>query len=1361
MKQQQKVYGEAIRRIAQRIDRGEFAAAAGELDLLRQAHGAQADLLHLRGLTRLGLGEAAKARREIEAALALYPQFADFHVSHGRACEALGDAAAALQAYGRALELAPGHVHACIKLGEALVRAGQFKQVVEVTRTALACGADDYRLDFQLGFALIQISENQAAAESLAKAITKKPDFCEAHNNLGNILRRQGKKEAALSEYDKALAGAPGYIDALYNKSALLLALGQDNEAYTLLEKIVAQAPSLAVAWANLAEAALACDKTDVLAKLAETCLSEGKGTSGPLLALTNLARFEHDYARVLQVVSQHGHKLQNADPIDHVPYLIALDLVIAKWLRGDRSGRKAYLEALLSGFVNVRRDLGTTKIFFEMLLRLERWNEKHPVATSDRVVLTCIGDSHALTLANAPLQLDGREGRVNSCFVMGAKMFHLSQSGKSKYKVCLDRALQAAPRGIPVLLCFGEIDCRLWEGIVPAWRAGKLPNLDKAVKQQAASYVESILANPAGKGLEFWFQSVPAPSLDWNTVGESDKQLLIGVIRSFNAGLRETVNKHASRYIDAYALTAKADGTSNQLWHLDAHHLKPTYLQQLLAQEQQSAVAQPAMLVAFQQKCQERRWDEARNILEANPGLVEDMAGAWLFLGIGFHQIEQLGNARACYERALVIKESLTAASNNLALILRAQGDLVGALHAIEGACRFAPTNAALMQSRGMLQETLGMAGEAAASYEEAVQLAPANHKYHLLLAQARIKLGELSAAVEHYREALKLNPGLADAHFNLGHVYRHMGRVEDAVLAYSNAWKIKPDFLEARLSHCRSLMAAGRNREAIGLAIEIFRCGESAKTRAVLATCLSGLAEGSYSSDETRLIKQFLVRALDESWTRPAYMTPAALKLFRSNRVFVAWQVLIGQNQQTGEGEVCELTGNMNLAELYADELLRAMLRTAPVPDNEIESFLTAVRMDLLARVAYGQGTGLDEAALGFYCDLARQCFINEYLYAVTQEEKTLCDELARKFTPDAPGGQWQLVALASYMPLHILPSCERLLERMWPEEVEAVVRQQVAEPLEERRLQAEIKSLTAICDTVSAQVRRQYEENPYPRWVRPAPPSEFADINTRMRRWFPLADIVPLALSGPLEILIAGCGTGQQSIETALNYPDAHVLAIDLSLSSLGFALRKSREIGVENVEYAHADILELDKDGRQFDLIESSGVLHHMENPECGWQVLFDRLRPGGLMNIALYSELARQNVVAAREFIASKGYGKTAEDIRACRHEMVQSRQDMPWRSIFRWGDFYSVSACRDLIFHIQEHRFTIPRIANFLERNDMTLIGFNVAPQTLTAYRQCFPDDPAAVNLGNWDVFEQEKPDTFAGMYQFWIQKRS
>jgi len=255
------------------------------------------------------------------------------------------------------------------------------------------------------------------------------------------------------------------------------------------------------------------------------------------------------------------------------------------------------------------------------------------------------------------------------------------------------------------------------------------------------------------------------------------------------------------------------------------------------------------------------------------------------------------------------------------------------------------------------------------------------------------------------------------------------------------------------------------------------------------------------------------------------------------------------------------------------------------------------------------------------------------------------------------------------------------------------------------------------------------------------------------------FPFASFQHHRKSGIIEILVAGCGTGQHSIGTAQRFKGAQVLAIDLSLGSLSYAKRKTRELDLTSIEYAQADLLELKSLGRSFDVIESGGVLHHLLEPLSGWRVLLSLLRPGGFMLLGLYSEIARRQIVMAREFVAERGYGMTAEEIRRCRQTLMELDNCEKFPKTINSSDFYTISTCRDLLLHSQEHHFTLTSIGAFLRDNDLMFLGFQIGADVIHAYRQRFPDDPAAANLDNWQTFENDNPDTFAGMYNFWIQK--
>jgi hypothetical protein len=130
------------------------------------------------------------------------------------------------------------------------------------------------------------------------------------------------------------------------------------------------------------------------------------------------------------------------------------------------------------------------------------------------------------------------------------------------------------------------------------------------------------------------------------------------------------------------------------------------------------------------------------------------------------------------------------------------------------------------------------------------------------------------------------------------------------------------------------------------------------------------------------------------------------------------------------------------------------------------------------------------------------------------------------------------------------------------------------------------------------------------------------------------------------------------------------------------------------------------------------------------------------------------------VVAARKFITEQGYEATPMDIRRCRQDLLSMEDNMQFKKLTTLGDFYGASECRDLLFHVQEHRFTLSQLKEILEELSLDFIGFFLRPNVIQQYGERFPDDRSKKNLDYWAQFEAENPDTFTGMYQFMVQKR-
>ena len=710
-----------------------------------------------------------------------------------------------------------------------------------------------------------------------------------------------------------------------------------------------------------------------------------------------------------------------------------------------------------------------------------------------------------------------------------------------------------------------------------------------------------------------------------------------------------------------------------------------------------------------------------------------------------------------------------------NTAISHHQAGRLDAAIEGYRQALLQDPGHIAALANLGSALCEQGKPGEAEACLRHAVTLAPGNAELHNNLGTALYDQGKLEAALVSFRQTLALNPGHEQALGNLGTVMIGMGRLEEAAAGFQAELAGHPNSLSAlkslgivrwqmdQLPEAEScfrrilqlapgnpdaldqlaavLLGQGKVSDALDTVGESLHRGETSQNRILFCDIVRSLR---WSADNAAL-RLLLTKALLTPWTRPERLAITAASMIRQGAVtgaMIAKAVAAWPNPLSA----AELFGETGLASLDGDHLLLAMMTTAQNTELTLERFFTLARRALLIEACD------KDAALAFRSALAQQCFINEYVFFQDDEETARAEAARARLTAALEKGDAisaSLVAtVASYAPLSDLPG---LLERQWPAPLLALLNQQITEPAEEKRLAATLPALTPIEDAVSQKVQAMYEQNPYPRWVKAPPPVIQDSIGGYLHRQFPRA-IFSWESNDTPDFLSAGCGTGHLALEFPQNIR-ARVLAVDLSRTSLAYAKRKGGELGLTNITFAQADILKLTG---SFDAIESSGVLHHMADPLGAWRHLLGLLRPGGFMLLGFYSEAARQGVVRARNFIAEKGYGDTPSEIRRARQAILE--MDRITR-VSSCGDFFGISTCRDLLFHIQETRFTLGEIGAFLKENNLKLLGFEIDTDVLAAYRRRFPQDLAATDLSNWQEFEADHPDIFIGMYSFWVQK--
>jgi|CZQE01.1.fsa_nt_gi SAM-dependent methyltransferase len=292
-------------------------------------------------------------------------------------------------------------------------------------------------------------------------------------------------------------------------------------------------------------------------------------------------------------------------------------------------------------------------------------------------------------------------------------------------------------------------------------------------------------------------------------------------------------------------------------------------------------------------------------------------------------------------------------------------------------------------------------------------------------------------------------------------------------------------------------------------------------------------------------------------------------------------------------------------------------------------------------------------------------------------------------------------------------------------------------------------------APCESsVTAQVAAQYDQWPYPVWQRAA-----AGTGQSFRKVIgALGPDAPQDMPEDAKVLVAGCATGKDPIGLARRFPGLRITAIDISAGAIALATARRAESGVHNVDFRQLDIYNVGSLNRQFDFIVSSGVLHHLPDPELGWARLVEALRPGGVMRLMLYSKFARLPVQAARRNIEHLLAGATIDDdlLRAVRAHFLER----PPGPITHSPDFYHLAGVHDMLLHRHEDSFDIPRIRDAIEKLKLQLLGFVLPTAARRArYRTDNPDDPWFRDYDKWFRLETREPYLFSLMYDFWCLK--
>src|SRR5580704_14387068 len=529
---------------------------------------------------------------------------------------------------------------------------------------------------------------------------------------------------------------------------------------------------------------------------------------------------------------------------------------------------------------------------------------------------------------------------------------------------------------------------------------------------------------------------------------------------------------------------------------------------------------------------------------------LVPNHADSLHNLGLIALQRGDAAAAVALFDKAIKINGTVAEYHYNAALAWRALNRSDHVATHLERAIALRSDYALAHLNLGNVRREQGRLADAAACYERAIAVSPNLAVARFNLANVLSEQGRPDAAVAQYNQVLTIDPNHAETHGNLGTALLALGRPVEAIAHFERAAALKPDLFEVFDNLGHAYMATGDARSAIMAAGRALEIKETAPGKTFFAQCLR---YGRFTADNG-VFRKLALRALAEGWTHPRELVPVCISLIALNGAIVeciaraskAWPARLA---------AAELFGAPGLDALVQDELLRCLLQSAPLTEVGFERLLANIRSVILT--AAETGAACDDGLLRFYSAVARQCYENDYVYSLGDGEADRAQRLRASLDRALASGDecvalWP-VAVGAYFPLHTLADAPALLQRSpWPQQLRALFVQQFEEPAEELRLAKDIFALTEIDGEVSRSVRQQYEENPYPRWVKPALPQQHTMLAGRQPGQIP-------------DVLIAGCGTGLSAITFAQQAPDARILAIDLSLASLGYAKRMAGSLG----------------------------------------------------------------------------------------------------------------------------------------------------------------------------------------------------
>jgi SAM-dependent methyltransferase len=226
--------------------------------------------------------------------------------------------------------------------------------------------------------------------------------------------------------------------------------------------------------------------------------------------------------------------------------------------------------------------------------------------------------------------------------------------------------------------------------------------------------------------------------------------------------------------------------------------------------------------------------------------------------------------------------------------------------------------------------------------------------------------------------------------------------------------------------------------------------------------------------------------------------------------------------------------------------------------------------------------------------------------------------------------------------------------------------------------------IPDLRLSSDGRTEAVRCFYDAAPFPGY----PPSDSLQALRARAGRSAFAGLLDRAIPGDARIVDIGCGTGQMSLYLAR--ADRVVVGADLTRASLRLGTAAAQRFGLDGVQFVETDLQRPGLKAGAFDIVYSSGVLHHTPRPRASFARMAQLARPGGTIVLGVYNAFARVPSRLRRLAAHLFGFRRVPFD------PVLRDRQNEPAR-YEAW--------LRDQYQHPEEHCHTLAEVQGWFAEN--------------------------------------------------------